>query len=90
MAYVHYETDAGARAGIGTRQRQHGHSRSWEYYVAIEGLKTIRVGERVAHVRSGEVLEVPPGMLHSVRARSVPYRGLTLRVPVDLGDKIEL
>jgi mannose-6-phosphate isomerase-like protein (cupin superfamily) len=90
LAYIDFPTAEEASAGIGTRHRLHLHRESWEYYVALEGAQILRVEDEVVTVSAGEMLEVPPGVRHTLHDRQAPYRGMTFRVPI-LGydDKVE-
>jgi mannose-6-phosphate isomerase-like protein (cupin superfamily) len=42
LAYLDFPTTEAANAGIGTRHRMHLHRESWETYVVLEGVKTLR------------------------------------------------
>jgi mannose-6-phosphate isomerase-like protein (cupin superfamily) len=90
LAYLDFPTTEAANAGIGTRHRMHLHRESWETYVVLEGVKTLRVEEEMVTLRAGELLQVPPGVRHTLAGRQAPYRGFTLRVPaLDHSDKVE-
>lgn len=89
MAYLNFPTPETANAGLGTRHRLHYHQRSWEYYIVLKGIKTLQVEDELVTIRAGEMLEVPPQVKHTLYSREAPYEGLTLRVPVDLHDKVE-
>jgi mannose-6-phosphate isomerase-like protein (cupin superfamily) len=88
LAYLWFPTHEEANAGLGTRHRLHLHQRSWEYYVALEGTKTLLVEDQRVTLEPGELLEVPPGVKHTLYGRQAPYKGFTFRVPV-LDDKVE-
>jgi mannose-6-phosphate isomerase-like protein (cupin superfamily) len=90
LAYLDFPTVEAANAGIGSRHRLHLHQESWEYYVVLEGTKTLRVEDELVTLKAGEMLEVPPGVRHTLYARQAPYQGFTMRVPI-LGhdDKVE-
>jgi mannose-6-phosphate isomerase-like protein (cupin superfamily) len=79
---VEFATDAAANAGLGTRHRLHLHRESWEYYVVLNGAKTLQIEDEVVTIRSGEMLEVAPGVKHTLRSRQAPYRGFTFRIPL--------
>ena len=89
MAYLDFPTMETANAGIGTRHQLHLHQKSWEYYVVLQGEKDILLieAEHVA-IHAGEILEVPPNVKHTLHSRQAPFLGLTLRVPVELNDKV--
>ena len=90
LAYLDFPTAEAANAGIGSRHRLHLHQASWEYYVVLEGTKTLRVEDELVTIKAGELLEVPPGVRHTLHGRQAPYRGFTLRVPIlDYDDKVE-
>jgi len=40
-------------------------------------------------IRPGEMLEVFPGVRHTLSGRQAPFRGFTFRVPL-LDDKVEI
>ena len=88
MAYLDFPTDEAANAGVGTRHRMHLHERSWEYYLALQGCKTLQVEDRLVTIEAGEILKVPPQVRHTLHSRQAPYQGFTIRVPVELNDKI--
>ena len=88
LAYLDFRTHEEANAGLGTRHRLHLHRESWEYYVVLEGTKTLRVEDQELTLQPGELLEVPPGVKHTLNSRQAPYKGFTFRVPV-LDDKVE-
>jgi mannose-6-phosphate isomerase-like protein (cupin superfamily) len=90
MAYLNFPTMAAANAGLGTRHRLHYHQESWEYYVVLEGAKTLQIEAELVTLRPGDILEVPPQVKHTLHSREAPYEGFTLRVPVELRDKVEL
>ncbi|MBU1878522.1 MAG: cupin domain-containing protein, partial [Chloroflexi bacterium] len=83
-----FPTEEEANAGLGTRHRLHLHARSWEYYVVLQGTKTLRIEDELVTMQPGEMVEVPPGVRHTLHSRQAPYRGLTFRVPI-LPDKVE-
>lgn len=89
MAYLDFPTEETANAGIGTRHQLHLHQKSWEYYVVLQGEKDILLieDEHIA-IYAGEILQVPPNVKHTLHSRQAPYLGFTLRVPVELNDKI--
>lgn len=90
LAYLDFPTVETANAGIGTRHRLHLHHNSWEYYVVLEGTKTLRVKDKLVPIKAGEMLEVPPDVRHTLHDRQAPYRGLTFRVPaLGYSDKVE-
>lgn len=89
MAYLDFPTEAEANAGIGIRHQLHLHQKSWEYYFVLKGEKDILLIEDThVAIRAGEMLEVPPNVKHTLRSRGAPYLGFTIRVPVELNDKI--
>ena len=88
LAYLDFPTSAAANAGIGPRHQPHYHQQSWEYYIVLQGAKTLQVEEELVTMEAGEILEVPPQVIHSLSNREAPYRGLTIRVPVTLDDKV--
>jgi mannose-6-phosphate isomerase-like protein (cupin superfamily) len=90
LAYLDFPTVEAANAGIGSRHRLHLHQASWEYYVVLEGTKTLRVEDELVTIEAGEMLEVPPGVRHTLHSRQAPYQGFTLRVPIlAYDDKVE-
>jgi len=88
LAYLNFPSAQAANAGIGTRHRLHYHELCWEYYLVLEGEKTLQVGEELVTISPGEMLEVPPGVPHTLHSRMAPYEGFTIRAPVALGDKV--
>lgn len=88
LAYLDFPTMETANAGVGTRHRLHFHRESWEYYLALQGSKTLQIEDKLVTIQPGELLEVPPYVKHSLYSRGVPYRGITIRVPINLDDKI--
>jgi mannose-6-phosphate isomerase-like protein (cupin superfamily) len=88
FAYLDFPTEEAANAGLGTRHRLHLHGWSWEYYVALQGTKTLLIEDELVAMQPGEMVEVPPGVRHTLYSRQAPYRGFTFRVPI-LPDKIE-
>ena len=90
LAYLDFPTAEAANAGIGSRHRLHLHQASWEYYVVLEGAKTLQVEDELVTIRAGEMLEVPPGVRHTLHGRQAPYQGFTMRVPIlAQDDKVE-
>jgi mannose-6-phosphate isomerase-like protein (cupin superfamily) len=88
FAYMSYRTYEEANAGIGTRHRPHRHLKSWEYYGVFSGTKTLEIEDTLVTIEPGEILCVPPGICHSLYSTQTPHEGFTLRVPVELDDKI--
>jgi mannose-6-phosphate isomerase-like protein (cupin superfamily) len=89
MAYLDFPTQAEANAGIGTRHQLHLHQKSWEYYVVLKGEKDLLlIDDTVIAVHAGEILEIPPNVNHALYNRRAPYLGFTMRVPVELNDKV--
>jgi mannose-6-phosphate isomerase-like protein (cupin superfamily) len=88
LAYLDFRTHEAANAGLGTRHRLHLHEQSWEYYVVLEGTKTLLLEDQQVTLEPGDLLEVPPGVKHALYSRQAPYKGFTFRVPV-LDDKAE-
>ena len=70
------------------RHRPHLHQESWEYYTVLRGTRILRVEEDLVAIKAGEVLEVPPQVVHVLHATQVPFEGFTFRVPL-LDDKVE-
>ena len=90
LAYLNFSTLEEANAGIGTRLRMHYHQESWEYYFALKGRKTLQIEDELVNTDAGEIVEVPPGVRHTVHSREAPYEGFTIRVPIKSdGDKVE-
>jgi mannose-6-phosphate isomerase-like protein (cupin superfamily) len=90
LAYLNFPTREAANAGLGTRHRLHYHERSWEYYAVLQGRKTLRIEDDLVDIEAGDLLEVPPGVRHTLHRRAAPFEGFTIRVPVEPGDKVEL
>jgi mannose-6-phosphate isomerase-like protein (cupin superfamily) len=88
MAYLDFPTRETANAGIGTRHQLHFHQKSWEYYAVRSGEKTLLIDDTQVSIQVGEILAVPPNVRHTLHSRKAPYRGFTIRVPVELNDKI--
>ena len=88
MAYLDFPTQEAANAGIGTRHQLHLHQKSWEYYTVLKGEKTLLIDNVQTHIHAGEMLAVPPNVKHTLYNRQAPYQGFTIRVPVELDDKI--
>ncbi|HSF81763.1 MAG TPA: cupin domain-containing protein [Anaerolineales bacterium] len=90
LAYLDFPAQESANAGIGSRHKLHYHKHSWEYYLVLQGEKTLRVGADLVEFRAGEILEVPPNLPHTLVSRQAPFQGFTLRVPAVLDDKVEV
>jgi mannose-6-phosphate isomerase-like protein (cupin superfamily) len=88
MAYLDFPTHEAANAGIGTRHQLHLHQKSWEYYAVLSGEQTLLIEDTQVSIKPGEILAVPPNVKHTLYSRQAPYRGFTIRVPVELNDKI--
>jgi len=88
LAYLDFPTAEAANAGIGTRHQLHSHRRSLEYYTVLQGSKTLQIEEELLTIRPGEILVVPPDVKHTLHSRRAPFLGFTIRVPVELDDKI--
>lgn len=88
LAYLDFPTEETANAGIGTRHQLHLHEKSWEYYAVLQGEKVLTVENEQVPIHVGEILVVPPNVKHTIHSRQAPYRGFTLRVPVELSDKV--
>jgi mannose-6-phosphate isomerase-like protein (cupin superfamily) len=88
MAYLDFPTKETANAGIGTRHQLHLHQKSWEYYVVLKGEKILLIENSQVAIHAGEILAVPPNVKHTLHSRQAPYQGFTIRVPVELNDKI--
>jgi mannose-6-phosphate isomerase-like protein (cupin superfamily) len=88
LAYLNFATREAANAGLGTRHRLHYHERAWEYYAVLQGRKTLRVEDELVDIEAGEIVEVPPGVKHALYGRQAPFEGFTIRVPVELHDKV--
>jgi mannose-6-phosphate isomerase-like protein (cupin superfamily) len=78
LAYLNFPTLEAANAGLGTRHRLHYHQ------------KTLQIENELVELRAGDILEVPPLVKHTLHSREAPYEGFTLRVPLELQDKVEL
>jgi mannose-6-phosphate isomerase-like protein (cupin superfamily) len=90
LAFIDFLTQEAANAGIGIRHRLHLHRESWEYYVVLRGSISLQIEEDLLTIPAGEILEVPPGVRHTLKGRQSPYRGMTVRVPIpDYDDKVE-
>jgi len=89
FAYLSFPTVEEASAGIGTRHRLHLHRQSWEYYVVLQGTKTLQIEDVLLEIKPGEILEVPPQIKHTLYGRQAPYEGFTFRVPAGFDDKVE-
>ena len=91
LAYLDFPTlQAAARADKPDRHRLHFHQKSWEYYAVLQGSMTLQIGDALAPIQAGELVEVPPQVKHVLHSRQVPFKGFTLRVPVELQDKVEV
>ena len=90
MAYLNFTNVESANAGIGTRHRLHLHQKSWEYYTVLEGTKILQIEGKLVIVEAGNILAIPPFVRHALYSRSAPFKGFTIRVPVELEDKIEM
>ena len=88
FAYLNFRTHEKAKAGAGLLHRLHYHQDSWEYYLVLQGSKTIRIENEMVTLRPGDLLETPPGVRHTVVERQAPYEGITFRVPIRLDDKV--
>lgn len=89
MAYLDFATSESANVRIGTRHRLHLHQNSWEYYTVLEGAKTLQIEDEFVTIEAGEILEIPPYVKHTLHRRIAPFKGFTIRVPLELDDKIE-
>ncbi len=90
LAYINFPTAEAANAGMGTRHRPHLHQESWEYYVALQGARTLWVDEQTVTIEAGEILEVPPNTCHTLYGRQPPFEGFLFRVPLlKSSDKVE-
>lgn len=88
LAFLDFPSQEQAIAGLGTRLRTHRHMQSWEYYLCLNGSKTLQIDEQKIEVHAGEMVEVHPGTRHNVIDRCAPYLGATLKAPL-LNDKVE-
>jgi mannose-6-phosphate isomerase-like protein (cupin superfamily) len=88
MAYLDFPTHETANAGIGTRHQLHFHQKSWEYYTVLKGEKILSIENAQVSIHSGEILVVPPNVRHTLHSRRAPFQGFTIRVPIELNDKI--
>ena len=88
MAYLEFPTHETANAGLGTRHQLHLHQKSWEYYTVLSGEKVLFVEGEHIPIHVGEILAVPPNVKHTLHSRQAPFQGFTIRVPVELNDKI--
>ena len=66
----------------------HLHQESWEYYVVLEGSKTLQIEGQEETFALGEMHEISPGVRHVLLGRVVPYVGYAFRVPLR-NDKVE-
>jgi mannose-6-phosphate isomerase-like protein (cupin superfamily) len=89
FAFLHFHTFDEANSGLGSRHQPHRHERSWEYYAVLRGSKTLIVEDEHVTVRGDEILELPPGICHTLIDRKAPFEGFTFRVPLEPDDKIE-
>jgi len=90
LAYLDFPTDEAANAGIGSRHCLHLHRESWEFYVVLQGTKTLQLEGHWVTIQAGQMLEVPPGVRHTLAGRQAPYQGFTFRVPLlAYDDKVE-
>lgn len=89
LAYLDFPTPEMANAGIGTRHKMHLHQESWEYYLVLQGNKSLIIEDELITIEAGDLLEVPPLVKHTLHSRTAPFRGVTLRTPVRLDDKVE-
>ena len=88
LAYMDYPTTEIANADVGTRNKLHLHRKSWEYFLVLEGEETQMIEDARIVIAAGEIVAVPPNVKHDLHGRRAPYLGFTLRVPVELNDKI--
>jgi len=88
LAYLNFLTQAAANAGIGTRHQLHLHQKSWEYYIVLQGEKVLLVEREPVPLHAGEMLVIPPNVNHTLFSRQAPFLGFTMRVPVELNDKV--
>lgn len=88
MAYLDFPTHETANAGLGTRHQLHLHQKSWEYYTVLNGENVLFVEGEYVPIHVGEILAVPPNVKHTLQSRKAPFQGFTIRVPVELNDKI--
>ena len=88
VAYMDFETNEMANASVGTRDQPHLHQRSWEYYLVLRGEEVQQIEDINVSIHPGEILAVSPNVKHNLRSRTAPYLGFTIRVPVELNDKV--
>lgn len=67
---------------IFSKEYYHLHSKSYEYYVCLEGKDIILVNSKLTTVSKGEVLVIPPGVCHRRLQFEYPYDGFVFRVPL--------
>jgi mannose-6-phosphate isomerase-like protein (cupin superfamily) len=87
LAYLRFDDQEEANAGLGVRHRPHFHRHSWEYYVVLEGTKTLEIDGELLALNAGEMAIVPAGVPHTLIGRQAPFRGFTMRAPL-LDDKV--
>lgn len=81
LAYLNFPTVEAARIDEKRNQR-HLHHESWEYYVVLNGRKTIQIAAETVTVTPGEICIISPNTSHQVVHRDAPYLGFTIRAPL--------
>jgi len=85
---LHYnETEKG---WMETDPYLHYHREAEEYYISFEGSLTIQVDNTFIKVEPNQLLKVNPKVPHGVVSVQTPFCGLTIRVPISVGDKVVL
>ncbi len=83
---INYERIPPARGEI-----QHYHRKSREFYFILSGEGSFIIGKDKQLVRSGQGLEIPPGMLHSLWNDGVEdLLFLLISAPHTKGDRVNL
>jgi mannose-6-phosphate isomerase-like protein (cupin superfamily) len=87
LAYLKFP-DAESLGSDRHAHRLHFHRESWEYYVVLQGTRSLQVEDEVVAIDAGEMLAVSPGASHVLHATCTPFEGFTFRVPL-VDDKVE-
>lgn len=69
-------------------EQKHSHSDSWEYYGVIMGTDILEIEGKEVKIQAGQIIEVPPSVCHRRKGLEYPFRGFTMRAPLNMEDKI--
>ncbi|MBA3670800.1 MAG: cupin domain-containing protein [Gemmatimonadaceae bacterium] len=77
------------RMPAATDEVRHWHARARQFFYVLEGTLEIEVEGEIHHLRTGEGIELPPGVAHQTRNRSADdVRFLVVSQPPSHGDRM--